>query len=645
MRRMGLNIKLNIYILSAFFVVFGITLAVIVKNTSAKSHENAQELAELKGKEVASKVKNYYDYALQSSNTLVQSILALKKEGHASRDLVHEMMRQILEKNSNYYAVWTMWEPNGFDTRDREYAKRHNLELGLFNASYFRSGNELLKQNYGDEDSPNYVSDDDAEYETSYYAMPKVTKKPYVDDPTKYSFTGDEKDMVSSTSVVAPVILDDQFLGVVGVDINFETLMRVNSQTKVLDSGFSAIITNNLVVSAHPNSAYLECSIDSVISGYSDELGKSIKEGKAFSFQTISEHSGQEVLRIFSPIVIGNPDMPWSVMVEIPLDEVMAEARTTTLIIIIIGIISLLIMFVIVFFISKSITRPIIRIVDNMKEIAQGNLDSTISLSGREDEIGVLEVSLNAMILKLKEVVQSIIEGASHISSASQQFSSTSEQISQGANQQAASVEEVSSTTEEIAANIEQNTHNAQQTEQISVHAQNGIQEVSERSAKTVEATRIIADKIQVINDIAFQTNILALNAAVEAARAGEHGRGFAVVAAEVRKLAENSRKAADEIVNHTKNTLSLAEGAGAKMMEMLPEIEKTTVLVQEIAAASREQNSATNQVNSAIQELSSITQENSSAAEELASSAEELSAQAESLKDLVAFFKIGRAS
>ncbi|MBI9064753.1 MAG: HAMP domain-containing protein, partial [Marinilabiliaceae bacterium] len=342
---------------------------------------------------------------------------------------------------------------------------------------------------------------------------------------------------------------------------------------------------------------------------------------------------------------IGNPDMPWSIMVEIPLDEVMADARKMTWIIITIGFISLLVMFVIVFFISKNITRPIIRIVDNMKEIAQGNIITTLTLSGREDEIGVLEVSLNTMVLKLKEVVESIIEGASHISAASQQFSSTSEQISQGANEQAASVEEISSTTEEIAANIEQNTDNAQQTEQISVNAQKGVQEVSEQSARSVDATRIIADKIQVINDIAFQTNILALNAAVEAARAGEHGRGFAVVAAEVRKLAENSRKAADEIVNHAKNTLVLAEGAGAKMLEMLPEIEKTTILVQEIAAASREQSSATNQVNSAIQELSSITQENSSAAEELASSAEELSSQAESLKDLVAFFKISNES
>lgn len=645
MKGMGLNIKLNIYILSAFLVVFGITMVFILKNVSDKSHEQAMEVADLKGKEVASNVKNYFDFALQSSNTLVQSVKALKEEGQTSRELVLEMLRQVLENNKNYFAVWTMWEPNRFDGKDEDYSKRYNQEVGLFSASYYRSGDALEKQNYGDEDAPNYLCYDESEFGETYYAIPKETRKPHIDDPAAYSFTGKEEDMVSSTSVVAPIMDDEEFLGVVGIDIDFETLMRLNAETKVYDSGFSAIITNNEVISAHPQQEYLESSIDSVLSGYSDELGKRIKSGQTYSYETVSEYSGQEVLRIFSPIVIGNPDKPWSVMIEIPMDEVMAEARKTTKIILSIGLLSLVIMFVIVFFISKNITRPIIRIVDIMKEIAQGNIHKTVKLTGRDDEIGILEESLNKMVEKLREVVEGIIEGANHISAASQQFSSTSEQISQGANEQAASVEEVSSTTEEIAANIQQNTENAQQTGKISQNAQKGVLEVSDRSVKTVEATRIIADKIQVINDIAFQTNILALNAAVEAARAGEHGKGFAVVAAEVRKLAENSRAAADEIVNHAKNTLNMAEEAGTKMLEMLPEIEKTTGLVQEIAAASLEQNSATSQVNNAIQELNNITQENSSASEELASSAEELASQAESLKEMVAFFKLNQAS
>ena len=164
---------------------------------------------------------------------------------------------------------------------------------------------------------------------------------------------------------------------------------------------------------------------------------------------------------------------------------------------------------------------------------------------------------------------------------------------------------------------------------------------VNEQAGMSVQGSREIADKIQIINDIAFQTNILALNAAVEAARAGEHGKGFAVVAAEVRKLAERSKTAAEEIVELTQSSLSLAEQAGSKLGEMLPEIEKTSQLVQEIAAASAEQNNGVNQVNSAFQLLSSITQENASIAEEMASSSKELEQQAQQMRDKISYFKV----
>ena len=249
--------------------------------------------------------------------------------------------------------------------------------------------------------------------------------------------------------------------------------------------------------------------------------------------------------------------------------------------------------------------------------------------------------SIFLMTEKLKEIISSVVQGTVNISSASLQVSSGSQQLSQGASEQAASVEEVSSTMEQISANIQQNTENSQQTEKKSQMAHKGINDVAERAQKAMEANKNIADKITIINDIAFQTNILALNAAVEAARAGEHGKGFAVVAAEVRKLAERSKVAAEEIVELTQNSLELAEGAGQKMMEILPEVEKTSQLVQEITAASIEQNNGASQVNNAVQQLNTVTQQNSAASEELATSAEEMAAQADQLKAIVSFFKV----
>ena len=227
------------------------------------------------------------------------------------------------------------------------------------------------------------------------------------------------------------------------------------------------------------------------------------------------------------------------------------------------------------------------------------------------------------------------------MANASQQVSSTSQQISQGANEQAASVEEVSSTLEEISANIEQNTNNSKETERISGLAQSGISNVSQSAFKAVEAQRLISNKIQIINDIAFQTNILALNAAVEAARAGEHGKGFAVVAAEVRKLAERSKIAAEEIVGLANDGLNLAENARKGLTDTLPHVENTSQLVQEITAASVEQSHGTTQVNNAIQQLNNITQQNAAASEELATSSEQMSEMANQQKQLVEYFNL----
>ncbi len=289
---------------------------------------------------------------------------------------------------------------------------------------------------------------------------------------------------------------------------------------------------------------------------------------------------------------------------------------------------------------SRTITNPLTRSVAFANQIAQGDLTSKINLS-RGDEIGALVTSLNSMVGNVKRALEEVDQSAGSITDASAQLSSNSQLLSQAASQMASSVQEISSSMEEMASNIDQNTQNSRETEKIALNVTSSIDQVQEASVNSYEAIQKITEKINIIGDIAFQTNILALNAAVEAARAGEYGRGFAVVAAEVRNLAERSKVAADEIIHLSKTSLNITKESTELIALIIPEIKKTAKLVQEITASSIEQSSGTDQVNKGVQQLNDMSQQTAASSEELASNAEELNSQAEQLKEVIGFFKM----
>jgi methyl-accepting chemotaxis protein len=292
----------------------------------------------------------------------------------------------------------------------------------------------------------------------------------------------------------------------------------------------------------------------------------------------------------------------------------------------------------------RSVTAPIGDLVRVATRVAEGDL-TAVAVSESKDETGQLERAMQRMTESLSQIISQVTGAAEALSGASTQVSATATTLSQGTSEQAASVEETTASLEQMSASITQNAGNSRTTEQTAVQGATDAEESGRVAQETTVAMKTIAQKISIIEDIAYQTNLLALNAAIEAARAGEHGKGFAVVATEVRKLAERSQGAANEISGLAVSSVTVAERSGQLLGALVPAIRKTAELVQEVAAASREQAQGVTQINQAMSQVDQVTQRTASAAEELASTAEEMTAQAESLKQLVAFFKLDGAS
>lgn len=415
--------------------------------------------------------------------------------------------------------------------------------------------------------------------------------------------------------------------------------------TRYMSGNYYWILDGNASIVMHP----IKPSLDGKdMSAAKDPTGKRLfqemadlarSKGEGFVDYMWPKPGSEEPVQKISYVKDYKP-WDWSVGSGIYVDDVDAQVATLRWQILIPTFISMGLIVMFVIFVVRSIVQPLQEAVEVSNKMAHGDLTHDIQVRS-QDEVGQLSHAMSNMVTALRQVVGDVTSATEQVAAGSEELAASAIELSQGATEQASSVEQVSASMEEMTSSIEQNAHNAKATDDMTVKAASDTERGGQAVAKTVEAMRQIADKILIVEEIARQTNLLALNAAIEAARAGEHGKGFAVVAAEVRKLAERSGTAAAEISELSISSVEVAEQAGELLGQIVPDIQKTAELVQEISAASNQQRDGGEMVNRAVHELDKVVQQNASASEEVASTSEELSGQAVQLQDAIRFFKV----
>ena len=624
-------------ITTALIIFFAV---IILKQSAVNTHEemvaNAKKYAEAIAKEYANHLDAQLEISMDTVRIMSQTFAVIKKKDGKvlfTRDGVNSILQTILSRNADFVSTYSCWEPNAFDGYDDLYANSSGHDkTGRFIPYWNRNEQgKIIVEPLVDY----HLEDGD------YYQLPKKTAQECIINP----HLSKQGKQTLITSLVAPIIVQGKFYGITGIDFRLDTLQKFADNIKERINGTRIIIIshNGIIAAATNQPELMGKHIKKVHPEDWQEHLQNIKNGEMVL--DIELHAGR--ISVLTPIHVGLTTTPWSVNILFPLNQVtqaaddrMKQTFRDLWKIAGVALICTLLAITLFWLMMRSIIQPIIEVVNIAEKLSKGHLDLNLEVSA-SDEIGRLQTAFQQMIKNLHEIVKNINSMALNVQTGSKQMSSSSEEMSQAASEQAASAEQISASMVEMSANINQNTDNAIATEKIALQAALDTEEGGRAVAETVAAMQEICEKIEIIEDLARSTDLLALNAAIEAARAGEYGKGFAVVATEVRKLAERSQEAAKEISKLSKSSVALAEKTGVMLQQIVPDIKKNADLVQEISAASKEQNAGGDQISNAMQQLDNVIQQNASTAEEMASTAEELTAQADQFLNTIAFFKI----
>jgi len=627
-KNLGLKQKILLFVMISTTLVLSVTIFFFSINVRKNTIEDSKKIADSETQKSALQIKNILDKTLESTNTLSKSFMESRRLERSIRDSLNEgVLINITESNEDYLSLWLVWEMKTFD---KNYKKKNgrfrNFTVKLNNTTKFYS---TIADTTNDE------------YDNDYYRTRKA-KKQNVTNPY-YDVITPELKGVLMISMITPFIENNEFLGLIGIDVSLDKVQQIVQKINPFSSSTAYLVASNNLLVSHTdknlfNKNLLEINKENEAE-YTEAM-KNISNNLIYGFEKKDINTKQNVYVSFVPIPLGEDGKVWALVTETPLKILTQKSDRLFIITIIVGLIGLGALLLTLYFPLNNIAKKIVEVSLFSEKISKGDLRSKININNN-DEIGKLSISINEMADKLKQIVGSIAQSSENINDASQQITKFSGEISEGAGDQASSAEQIMASVEEMGANIQSNSDNAKVTEKISEKALEGIKNGSKSANQTSQSIYEIASKIGVIGEISRQTNILALNAAIEAARAGQFGKGFTVVANEVKKLAEHAQEAADEINRISEKGVNISRLAENELSKLVPDVEKTALLVKEITTASAEQTIGAEQIQNAIQLLNNVAQKNAMLSDELNSKAISLSGEAELLRKNVDYFKI----
>lgn len=627
--RFNLKQKLNIYILSAATLIYCAAIGYISYRQKNITYTKSVEIVKGSTREYRNKISDELNSMMETARTMRNIFADHPKYAPEHRDaLFDQILYSNLEKNPEILSIGLYWEIRALDPT---YKKKN----GRIRNICYRADNQMKMQK-------EVVDTTNNEIKGIYYLARNLNQEmiwdPYYDTVTK-GLAG-----TLMTALFVPIQgISGQFDGLVGIDISLAHMNKLISYIKPFEESVSYMIGGNRMVIAHSDQSFTGKDFFSTLAADSSFFMAGldqVKNKQSGSFTYLNTNNKEEYFVSFEPITIKGQPTNWIIGVEVPTSVILTEARNVLIRALFAGALGLILMYIIIYFIAGKISTPIVRGVDFARKISTGNLNARLEIN-QNDEIGDLAESLSVMAARLTTIMSEIIRSSETIARSSLDLQESSERMADGANNQAASSEEISTSMELMLTRIQQNSRNAVETEKIALKAAIGIQEGNESTRALIQSMNNIVQKISIVGEIAKQTNLLAINAAIEASRYGIQGKGFAVVAAEIKKLAERSQQAAKEINELSSKGLLQARETGDKLMNIIPDIEHTAELVQQIAASSVEQKISSEEINQGIQQLNLVTQQNAESSFELSINSKSISKQAENLKQLVSYFKI----